>query len=156
MDHQAFAQLLGNYGEFIGAIAVVATLVYLAIQIRQNTKSMDESRKLALADSYVRRTESIERSMMQTAASEELSELLVRALGAEGIEAMTPVEKYRLKTWERARKLRVEGQFFQYQNGFLDDEYYEHQFKGVIRLAAPRWKELDMVVEEILNEEPTA
>lgn len=39
MDHQAFAQLLGNYGEFVGAIAVVVTLVYLALQIRQNTRS---------------------------------------------------------------------------------------------------------------------
>jgi len=39
MDHQAFAQLLGNYGEFVGAIAVFATLVYLAVQIRQNTRS---------------------------------------------------------------------------------------------------------------------
>jgi hypothetical protein len=37
MDHQAFAQLLGNYGEFVGSIAVVATLIYLALQIRQNT-----------------------------------------------------------------------------------------------------------------------
>ena len=40
MDHQAFAQLLGNYGEFIGAIAVFATLAYLAVQVRQNTRSM--------------------------------------------------------------------------------------------------------------------
>jgi len=39
MDHQAFAQLLGNYGEFVGAIAVVVTLAYLAVQIRQNTKA---------------------------------------------------------------------------------------------------------------------
>lgn len=39
MDHQAFAQLLGNYGEFVGAIGVVVTLGYLAIQIRQNTRS---------------------------------------------------------------------------------------------------------------------
>ena len=39
MDHQAFAQLLGNYGEFFGAIAVVVTLGYLAIQIRLNTRS---------------------------------------------------------------------------------------------------------------------
>ena len=31
------AQLLGNFGEFVGAIAVVATLIYLAIQIRQNS-----------------------------------------------------------------------------------------------------------------------
>ena len=34
MDHQAFAQLLGNYGEFVGAIAVVVTLVYLAAHAR--------------------------------------------------------------------------------------------------------------------------
>ena len=31
------AQLLGNFGEFFGAIAVVATLIYLALQIRANT-----------------------------------------------------------------------------------------------------------------------
>ena len=36
MDHQAFAQLLGNYGEFVGAIAVVLTLIYLARQIRDS------------------------------------------------------------------------------------------------------------------------
>lgn len=34
MDHQSIAQLLGNYGEFIGSIAVVATLFYFARQMR--------------------------------------------------------------------------------------------------------------------------
>ncbi|MGW8182318.1 MAG: hypothetical protein ACWGQW_26615, partial [bacterium] len=34
-------QLLGNLGEFTGAIAVVVTLVYLASQIRQNTNSLN-------------------------------------------------------------------------------------------------------------------
>ena len=48
MEHQAFAQLLGNYGEFVGAIAVVITLVYLAVQIRQNTESLRLSSELAL------------------------------------------------------------------------------------------------------------
>jgi len=38
MDHQAFAQLLGNYGEFIGSLGIVVSLVYLAIQIRSNTR----------------------------------------------------------------------------------------------------------------------
>lgn len=161
MDHLTFAQLLGSYGEFAGAIAVVATLVYLAVQIRQNTRSMEESRRLALVDSYVRRNESIERSMMQTAASQELSDLLVR-YSSEGIESMTPVERYRLTTWERARQLRMESQFFQYQHGFLDNEYYEHQLKPGVALAAPRWKELgvfggrpsfEAAVEEMLNEE---
>jgi len=39
MDHQAFAQVLGNYGEFLGAIAVVATLAYLARQIRDQNRA---------------------------------------------------------------------------------------------------------------------
>ena len=43
MDHQTFAQLLGNYGEFVGAIAVVVTLVYLTTQIRQNTNAIRSS-----------------------------------------------------------------------------------------------------------------
>jgi hypothetical protein len=30
-------ETLGNLGDFIGGIAVVVTLVYLAIQVRQNT-----------------------------------------------------------------------------------------------------------------------
>lgn len=40
MDYQTFAQLLGNYGEFFGAVAVFVTLVFLAIQIRQNTRQI--------------------------------------------------------------------------------------------------------------------
>lgn len=43
MDHQAFAQLLGNYGEFVGAIAVFVTLVYLSVQVRQNTRSTNSN-----------------------------------------------------------------------------------------------------------------
>ena len=34
---------LGALGEFLGSIGVIATLIYLAIQIRQNTHSLDES-----------------------------------------------------------------------------------------------------------------
>ena len=34
MDLMSSAQLLSNVGEFVGAVAVVLTLVYLAIQVR--------------------------------------------------------------------------------------------------------------------------
>ena len=40
MSNLEFSELLGNYGEFVGAIAIVVTLVYLAIQLRQNTASV--------------------------------------------------------------------------------------------------------------------
>jgi len=35
---------LANLGEFIGGVAVLATLVYLAIQVRQNTRSLQATR----------------------------------------------------------------------------------------------------------------
>jgi hypothetical protein len=50
MDHQAIAQLLGNYGEFVGAIAVVVTLAYLAVQIRQNTRTIETTTLRSMQD----------------------------------------------------------------------------------------------------------
>ena len=37
MSTLEYSQLLGNYGEFVGAIAIVVTLIYLAVQLKQNT-----------------------------------------------------------------------------------------------------------------------
>ena len=35
------SQLLGNLGEFVGAIAVVVTLVYLAVQVRHSREATE-------------------------------------------------------------------------------------------------------------------
>ena len=42
-------QMLGNLGEFAGAIAVVATLIYLTIQVRHSREAMEENSRLAKA-----------------------------------------------------------------------------------------------------------
>jgi len=52
-------QDLGNLGELISAIAVVISLVYLAAQIRQNTKSVRTSTYQAILDSSRSDTELI-------------------------------------------------------------------------------------------------
>ena len=45
MSTLEFSQLLGNYGEFVGAIAIVVTLIYLAMQLRQNTRAIQSSER---------------------------------------------------------------------------------------------------------------
>ena len=42
-------QMLGNLGEFVGALAVVATLVYLTIQVRHSRDAIEENSRLARA-----------------------------------------------------------------------------------------------------------
>ncbi len=41
---------LGNLGEFVGAIAVVVTLAYLALQIRQNTRALGHAEQRAILE----------------------------------------------------------------------------------------------------------
>ena len=71
MDFMSTAQLLGNFGEFVGAIAVVATLGYLAIQIRQNTRSSSVSRGQAAQHQLAQMHE-------QIMGNKELADLVAR------------------------------------------------------------------------------
>ena len=45
-------QILGNLGEFVGAFAVVATLIYLTIQVRHSRDAMQENSRLARVISH--------------------------------------------------------------------------------------------------------
>ena len=48
MSTLEIAQLLGNLGEFIGAIVIVASLIYLAMQIKQNTNAQHADSRVAI------------------------------------------------------------------------------------------------------------
>jgi len=86
MDHQAIAQLLGNYGEFVGSIAILVTLVYLSIQVRyarvQQQVSDRQTREFAIRD-----------LQLNLAGSEGLATALVRAREAVGQEPSGFVQK---------------------------------------------------------------
>ena len=45
-------QDLGNLGAFIGAVAVVASLIYLAVQVRQNTRAVLSSTQQGLFSTF--------------------------------------------------------------------------------------------------------
>ena len=115
MNHQAFAQLLGNYGEFVGAIAVVVTLIFLTLQIRQNTREMVASRRhdLARADQdgliAMAAHASVIAKMNQTSAPQWDSP-------AEEQEAWF-LCKAGFRSWENFA--------WQYENGYLDAEDFQ-------------------------------
>jgi hypothetical protein len=63
---------LGNIGEFISALAVVISLIYLAVQIRQNTMQMRENTeisRLQLQENFVSGQERLTTALL---ASEEM------------------------------------------------------------------------------------
>ena len=46
-------ETLGNIGDFFGGIAVLATLIYLAIQIRGNTRATQAENRAGVAREYM-------------------------------------------------------------------------------------------------------
>lgn len=141
---------LGALGEFLGSIAVLATLVYLAVQIRQNTRSMEESRKLALAQTYQMRSDALQMMLVRAADSEHIGPLITKLTSAgypEDISALrelSAVERGRFRLWQIAQQTHWDNMFFQYQQGFIDEEYYRDSFRERVRRLAPTWQELNV------------
>jgi hypothetical protein len=89
MDFVDTTQVLGNLGEFFGAIAVFATLSYLAVQIRQNTKAQ----RSADYDSSIRNFTEVRQALFE---SSELSAIYVN--GSNDPESLNEADlvRYRL------------------------------------------------------------
>jgi hypothetical protein len=83
-------QDLGSVGELVAAIATVATLIYLATQIRQNNKSLAETTSAAINASYASINSRI-------SSDEQFAELFVR--GRQGLDALNPVEIERFRAF---------------------------------------------------------
>ena len=139
---------LGALGEFLGSIAVLATLVYLSVQIRQNTRSMGESKKLALAQTYQMRSDALQMMLVQAADSEHIGPIISKLTGAGypedigALEQLSKVERQRFRLWQIAQETHWDNMFFQYQQGFIDEEYYRDSFRERVRRLAPTWKAL--------------
>jgi len=73
-------QDLGNLGEFVGAIAVVATLVYLALNIRQNTAHLSQNTRAVQLSALQADGESTNRVRELLILNPELSDLYLKGL----------------------------------------------------------------------------
>ena len=139
---------LGALGEFVGAIGVVVTLAYLAVQIRQNTRAMEESRRLALAQTYQVRADALQEMLVEAANSEHVGPIIAKLTEAgypedvASLEVLTPVERGRFRQWQIAQQTHWDNMYYQYQQGFLDEEYYRDEFEVRVRRLAPIWRAL--------------
>jgi polyphosphate kinase 2 (PPK2 family) len=138
----------GDIGQVVGALAVVVTLIYLAKQIGQNTHAMDEARKLALAQTYQLRSDALQSMLVHAADSEHIGPIIIKLteLGypsdVAALDKLNDEERGRFRMWQIAQQTHWDNMHYQFQQGYLDREYYEDAFiERVVRLA-PTWKAL--------------
>jgi hypothetical protein len=139
MTLMELSAILGNFGEFAGAILLFGSLVYVGIQIKQNTSA-------TRAQIYQARTDSAQQMFLFVAGSDEVTEIMetVEYGNTELLDQLSPVQRRRYLNFMLANQLRMDNSFYQYQNGFLDEEYYDHGISNVIRTHAHIWRDLNL------------
>lgn len=83
----------GAVGEIVGALAVVASLVYLAVQIRQNTKQLSHNMKATELAAFERNIEAGNRIREMLIVNQDVLDLYTR--GIKSYRRLEPVEKIR-------------------------------------------------------------
>jgi len=107
---------LGSVGEFIAAIATLATLIYLAIQVRQNTKALR-------ATTFQQVSEAMAQNVSHLTDSGELAAIALKAAAGDELD---PVEKVRYQGMMLMSMRRLESIYQHHRLGSIDAD----QVKG--------------------------
>ena len=99
----------GAVGEIIGAIAVVASLVYLAIQIRQNTRQLSHSIESMKLSAFERNIQSGNRIRELLILHPEIAELTAR--GFQSFTSLSGSDRLRLDMLLRNMFAEVQGSY---------------------------------------------
>jgi hypothetical protein len=136
MDLMSLAQLLGNFGEFVGAIAVVVTLGYLALQIRHSKVALEANTQSVQAQIAQARADNLAASYRVLMDSPHLPEIMAKRFESVDDEvwaaALSPEEKMRVRYYCLLQFNDVRNQYYQYQQGLLDESIWETSTRGQI------------------------
>ncbi len=149
------SEVLGNFGEFFGALLLVASLVYVGIQVRQNTVATKAQIQQARANG-------LQELEIFTAKSEPIVAVIVKMSGdIEDISGFSPSELVRcrgiLSMWHN----RIQNLIIQHREGFIDEDSFREEMHNVLPRLDRLWQKFGLDVSptvrnqlnQILNEE---
>lgn len=99
----------GAIGEIIGALAVVASLIYLSVQIRQNTRQISLSMESSKLAAFEQSVESGNRARELLITNTELAELLLK--GFADYRSLPPTDKFRCNMLFRNLFSAIQGSY---------------------------------------------
>ena len=134
MDLESTAQLLGNFGEFFGAIAVVITLGYLAVQVTQ-------SKRATQAQMVQAATDQLNQINLLIASDPSWGEIMALG-GSESLEPFSVEQRTRYSFLELSVCRALETLYFHHLNGDVEQRIWEPQENALKALAAsPIWQQ---------------
>jgi hypothetical protein len=125
-----------DFAELVALIAVVGGLFAVVIELRQTQSALR-------AQAYQSRAlDVISRLSESNPERATLSRDYLR--GKITIDTASPEELSELRRVFYIRRTDLDNEHYQYQNGFLDPDFYETTTMPEIKAFAPHWRKLDV------------
>ena len=155
---------IGAIAELLGAIGVIASLVYLATQIRQSREQMSQNTQALRAGTYQQFRHEIYEAWHRYMQSPDYVEII--QTGMSDLHQLNERQAFQFNFWINGIISGYDNAYYQYRMGLLDQDRWERElssFAGL--LASPgvaQWwaarqpknsPEFVALVEEILSEE---
>lgn len=132
MDLMTTAQLLGNFGEFVGAIAVVLTLIYLANQVRYSKQAVSENTRTLRSTVYASWVDTSSATNRLAAQHADLFAKLSE--GGISLQDLTGAERRIHQVWCIHHFNQFEAIFLHHLNGAVDDDTFESKHRNMVWL----------------------
>ena len=159
-------EAIGAIGELVSGAAVIATLLYLAIQVK-------ETRKVALAATYQSRAAIRQQNHLTVARSDEFAALFTRIESDNGVgfdpakvSDLSRTEQIRLRAHLISILVSIDNTLYQHSLGLIENEMFAHakvameNYLVLWRATDPIEYELPATVRQIASEmgllEPSA
>lgn len=113
----------GAIGEIVGALAVVASLIYLAVQIRQNTRQISLSLESSKLAAFEQNVESGNRSREVLISNPEVAELFLKGLA--DYRNLPPTDRFRCNMLFRNLLSAIQGGYIRHLTVGGDPEKFE-------------------------------
>ena len=107
---------LANLGDFIGGVAVLVTLIYLAVQVKQGTTALASSRHHEMLDCLFRN------GMAPISQSREYGEFILRA--QDSPDELDETDWHRFVNHAFMAYAMWEDAFVSHRRGLIDDEFW--------------------------------
>ena len=119
------SQLLGNLGEFVGALAVVATLAYLAVQVRHSREATETNTKSLRLMARIEAGKNWWEEAVRLALSPDMASIVAR--GFEDASVLDDNERERLIPWYMQHFFMKDTLYQQYLEGVLPEDVWKAQ-----------------------------
>ncbi len=122
-------------------MGVLIGLILLIVELNQNSD-------LLRAQIHQARSDNFESFGVEFADTELLLPAMVKFSEAGGprdvsaLDQLDPIERARVVRYYRARLAGYDNLYYQYRNGFLDEDFYSVRVVNTVRFLTPIWEEI--------------